>query len=89
MTGRSSPPGRARTRTVPRIGGNLYKLMEAKLGRPPIDLIKERRSSTTTRRGDGSVGAASFYMIARELTEATGVAVTYESVRRWWEQANQ
>jgi hypothetical protein len=49
----------------------LFRLIEAKLGEPLAEFIAARRPDTAWR------------LIAIELTNRTGVDVTYETVRAW------
>lgn len=76
-------------KTPPRpvIGGAKYRLIEDRLGKSPIKIIDAMRKKMV-RRGDGSMGPASFNTIAAHLSEQSGESVTYESVRRWFEQAH-
>lgn len=76
-----------------------YQRMRDRLAREPIELIREMKHGGyrfKTRRGMPGVLAIdkggqpvpdrmSFRQIAPILTGMTGVPVTYETVRRWWE----
>lgn len=50
----------------------LYQLVEARLDRSLVDYVTERRATTSWRA------------MAAELTELTGVQVTYETLRGWF-----
>lgn len=50
----------------------LYQLVEARLGRPLVEYVAERRATTSWRA------------MAADLTETAGVQVTYETLRGWF-----
>lgn len=76
-----------------------YQRMKDRLGREPLDLIREMKHGgyrfktrrgmpgvlATTKGGAPVADRMSFRQIAPILTGMTGVQVTYETVRRWWE----
>lgn len=80
-------------------GHEKYALMLARLGAEPLEVIrtmkhggyrfKSRRGYpgvlVLNRDGDPVPDRMSFRQIAPILSAMTGVEVTYETVRRWWE----
>lgn len=58
----------------------LYQLVAAKIGGDPVDYINTRRQPGNTK---------SFNTIAQELSQATGMPITYEWVRRTWRATPQ
>lgn len=74
-----------------------YARMREKLGREPMALIAEMRLRGRVRiragrpmvddKGAELIALPPFREIAPRLTERTGVPVTHETVRRWWETA--
>ena len=76
-----------------------YALMRAKLGSEPLELIRTMKHGgwrhkskrgypgvlVTDRQGHPVPERMSFRQIAPILSELSGVQVTYETVRRWWE----
>lgn len=50
----------------------LYRLVEARLGKPLSEYVAERRATTSWRA------------MAADLTEKTGESVTYETLRGWF-----
>lgn len=71
-----------------------YSLMRDRLrphfGDPePVRVIERMRLTTRTHRRNGRELPlfVAFRLIAPELTRLTGVQVTYETLRRWWELA--
>lgn len=57
----------------------LYQLIETKLGEPLADWIAERRRP-------GLRPPASWRALAAELQRATGVAVSFETLRTWFDE---
>lgn len=55
----------------------------------PVHVIERMRLTTGThvRNGVTLPSFVAFRLIAPELTRLTGVQVTYETLRRWWELA--
>lgn len=52
-----------------------YQLVEAKLGHPPIDDIRAARETDPP---------TAFHRIAWKLSDQSGVEVSVEAVRRWY-----
>jgi hypothetical protein len=79
-------------------GHEKYALMKDRLGSEPLEVIrlmkhggfryKSKRGYPgvlVKRHGDPVPDRMSFRQIAPILSEKTGVEVTYETIRRWWE----
>jgi hypothetical protein len=75
-----------------------YTLMRDRLGAEPLELIRAMKhggyrfkskrgypGTLVTRQGDPVPERMSFRQIAPLLSTMSGVQVTYETVRRWWE----
>lgn len=65
------------TPTPPAVSTALYRLVAEKIGRDPLDLIRERRAQ------DPPVPYA---RIRDELVRLSGEYVTHEAPRRWHQQ---
>jgi hypothetical protein len=66
-----------------------YALIRANLGIEPIEWITNRRLAGRSQLGGEDLPRIllSFRDLAPELTRASGVTVTYETIRRWWDLA--
>lgn len=79
----------------PRVGGDKYKHVETILSRSkdramrvtPLQYIEQRRGFDPGTGQEGNEPAA-FAVIASELSQAIGFAVTHETIRRWYRAAH-
>lgn len=93
------PPIPDEALAVLRVAGHeKYHLIRDRLGKEPLEVIREMKHGgyrfkskrgypgvLVMHRGDPVPERMSFRQIAPILAGASGVQVTYETIRRWWE----